>query len=63
MNEEDSEIELTIAEAMGEERSEKVLLWYQAKNGKLSLEVREDENGIMEPWQDLGLFDKRLSAK
>ena len=63
VNEEDSEIELTIAEAMGEERSEKVLLWYQAKNGKLSLEVREDENGIMEPWQDLGLFDKRLSAK
>lgn len=48
---------------MGEEKSEKVLLEYQVEDGKLSLEVQEDESGIMEPWQEMGFFDKKLSGK
>lgn len=63
VNEEEGEIELTITEAMGEEKSEKVLLEYQVEDGKLSLEVQEDESGIMEPWQEMGFFDKKLSGK
>lgn len=62
-NVEKGEIELTITEAMGEEKSEKVLLEYQVEDGKLSLEVQEDESGIMEPWQEMGFFDKKLSGK
>ena len=63
VNEEEGEIELNITEAMGEEKSEKVLLEYQVEDGKLSLEVQEDESGIMEPWQEMGFFDKKLSGK
>lgn len=63
VNEEEGEIELTITEAMGEEKSEKVLLEYQVEDGKLSLEVQEDERGIMELWQEIGFFDKKLSGK
>lgn len=63
VNEEDGEITLTVETASGEKQEGTVLLGYEMQDGKLSLEVLEDQNEITEPWKDFGLFDKRLSAK
>lgn len=62
-NKDDGEIELEIEKAWGKEKSGSVLLGYRIKEEKLSLEVLEDNDGVMERWQNCGFFDKRLIAE
>lgn len=55
------EIELTIKKAYGEKESGEVVLEYEIDGEKLSLDIEEDEEGYMDQWEGLGIFDGDLT--